>query len=91
MALRGETATPLHVWAGSALEMIVDADDAAYDGYPYRVRIGLHNVADVPVYNPSVELLPGLRQLHLRARSDPRAGHRRHRTRATPSGPATSS
>ena len=59
VALRGETATPLHVWAGSALEMIVDAEDAAYDGYPYRVRIGLHNVADVPVYNPSVQLLPG--------------------------------
>ncbi|MGZ4708564.1 MAG: Calx-beta domain-containing protein, partial [Acidimicrobiales bacterium] len=59
VALRGETATPLHVWAGAALEMIVDADNAAYDGYPYRVRIGLHNVADVPVYNPSAELLPG--------------------------------
>jgi PKD repeat protein len=47
----------LHVWGGSAVHMIVDADDHAIAGNPYRVRVGLQNVADVPVYNPQVELL----------------------------------
>ena len=47
----------IHVWGGSAIHMIVDADDQTTVGYPYLVRIGLQNVADVPVYNPSVELL----------------------------------
>jgi PKD repeat protein len=47
----------LHVWGGSALKMTVDADADVYDRYPYRVRIGLKNVADVPVYNATVELL----------------------------------
>ena len=46
----------IHVWGGSAIQMIVDADDQANLGYPYLVRIGLENVADIPVYNPSVEL-----------------------------------
>jgi uncharacterized repeat protein (TIGR01451 family) len=59
VTLVAQTGTPLHVWAGSALEMIVDTEDQAFDGYPYRIRIGLKNVADVPVYNPGVELLPG--------------------------------
>ncbi|MGZ6973523.1 MAG: Ig-like domain repeat protein [Acidimicrobiia bacterium] len=44
----------LHVWGGSALQMIVDVDDTATLGYPYIVNIGLKNVADVPVYNPTV-------------------------------------
>ena len=55
--LNAQLQTPLHVWGGSALQMIVDTDDKAFNGYPYRVRIGLKNVADVPVYNPEVDLL----------------------------------
>jgi PKD repeat protein len=51
------TQNKLHVWGGSALQMIVDADADVYDRYPYHVRIGLKNVADVPVYNATVELL----------------------------------
>jgi hypothetical protein len=47
----------LHVWGGSALQMTVDTDNTAAIGAPYRVRILLKNVADVPVFNPSVELL----------------------------------
>ena len=47
----------LHVWGASAIEMTVDTDDVATLGYPYRVRVGLKNVADVPVYNPEVQLL----------------------------------
>jgi len=60
--LHAETATPLHVWGGSALHMTVDADDHAYSdppaSWPYHVRVSLTNVADVPVYNPMIELMP---------------------------------
>jgi hypothetical protein len=58
-----QTPQPIKVWGGNALEMIVDADDQAFRTYPYRVRVGLHNVtaADptqaTDVYNPAVELL----------------------------------
>ena len=48
---------PVHVWGGSALKMTVDADATAIAHHPYRVRIGLTNVADIPIYNPSVALL----------------------------------
>jgi hypothetical protein len=47
----------IHVWGGSAIQMTVDADDHANAGDPYLVRVGLTNVADVPVYNAGVELL----------------------------------
>ena len=47
----------LKVWGGSALQMTVDTDDRADIGVPYRLRIGLENVSDVPAYNPEVELL----------------------------------
>jgi hypothetical protein len=46
----------VHVWGGSAITMTVDADDHAYFGDPYLVRVGLTNVSDVPVYNAGVEL-----------------------------------
>ena len=45
------------MWGSSALKLIVDADQTASIGYPYHVRVGLKNVADVPVYNVSLELL----------------------------------
>jgi flagellar hook assembly protein FlgD/PKD repeat protein len=47
----------LHVWGGSALHLIVDTDASAVAGSPYRVRIGLQNVADVPMFNPAVTFL----------------------------------
>ena len=47
----------IHVWGGSALRLIVNADDKATVGSPYIVDVGLENVADVPVYNPSISLL----------------------------------
>ena len=55
--LDARTAEPIKVWGGSALKLEVDVDDEALDGYPYKVFVKLKNVADVPVYNPSVELL----------------------------------
>jgi flagellar hook assembly protein FlgD/PKD repeat protein len=51
------SAKPLHVWGGSAIEITIDVDQDIYDRYPYHVRVGLKNVADVPIYNASVELL----------------------------------
>ena len=50
-------ANAIHVWGGSALTMTVDADNQAVTGNPYLVRIGLTNNADVPIYNPDVQLL----------------------------------
>ena len=50
---------PLKVWGASALAFKTVQDDHAYKGSPYTVRVGLENVSDVPVYNASVELLPG--------------------------------
>ena len=57
VSLFAETAEPLKVWGGSALEMTVQADQFLTQYAPYRVRIGLRNVSDIPVYNPSVELI----------------------------------
>ena len=57
VSLTAQTQDDLHVWGGSALRMTVDTDDAVYKTFPYRVRVGLTNVADVPVYNPEVDLL----------------------------------
>ena len=36
--------------------MTVDTDATATAMYPYYVRVGLTNVSDIPVYNPSVAL-----------------------------------
>ncbi|HEU5063757.1 MAG TPA: PKD domain-containing protein [Solirubrobacterales bacterium] len=55
--LDARTAEPIKVWGGSALKLEVDVDDASLDGYPFKVFVKLRNVADVPVYNPAVELL----------------------------------
>lgn len=57
VTLRGAMEDPLHVWGGSALQLVVDVDKQVADTYPMSLRVGLKNVADVPVYNPSVELL----------------------------------
>jgi flagellar hook assembly protein FlgD/PKD repeat protein/lysophospholipase L1-like esterase len=57
VSLHAELAEPFKVWGGSALKMIVDTDGSAVAHEPYRLRVGLQNVADVPVYNPSIELL----------------------------------
>ncbi|MCB0975995.1 MAG: PKD domain-containing protein [Acidimicrobiales bacterium] len=56
--LRGETPPdkPVKVWACSALQFLVQPDDHLDQYEPYRVRVGLKNVSDVPVYNVSNEL-----------------------------------
>ncbi|MEV8517186.1 PKD domain-containing protein [Dactylosporangium sp. NPDC051484] len=50
------TIKPVHVWGGSAVTIIVDAEQDIYNRYPYRVRVGLKNVADVPIYNAAVQM-----------------------------------
>jgi lysophospholipase L1-like esterase len=57
VSLEGRTTEPIKVWGGSALKLEVDVDEAVLDGYPYTVFVKLKNVADVSVYNPTVELL----------------------------------
>jgi PKD repeat protein len=57
VTLSAATDRQLRVWGGSSVQLVVDTDDAAYAGAPYRIRVGLRNVADVPVYNPAMELL----------------------------------
>lgn len=57
VSFTGTTSTPLKVWGGNALKFIVDVDKQAGDRYPYLVKVGVQNVSDAPVYNPSVELL----------------------------------
>jgi PKD domain/Bacterial Ig-like domain (group 3)/Carboxypeptidase regulatory-like domain/Putative Ig domain len=46
----------IHVWGASAVHMTIDADSAATEGDPFLVRVGLTDVADVPVYNAQVQL-----------------------------------
>jgi PKD repeat protein len=59
ITLIGRTATPIHVWGGSALKLTAEVDKQVQSGYPFHVRVGLTNVADVPVYDPAVELQSG--------------------------------
>jgi len=49
-------ANAIHVWGASAVQMTIDADATATAGSPFLVRVGLTNVADVPVYNAQVQL-----------------------------------
>jgi hypothetical protein len=51
-----DATTRIKVWAGDAVELLVQAEDAAYAHHPYRVRLGLKNVSDVPVYLAGVGL-----------------------------------
>jgi PKD repeat protein len=56
VVINATSATTIHVWGGDAVHITVDADNDMWDGYPYRVRVGLTNKADVPIYNTSVQL-----------------------------------
>ncbi|WP_432992310.1 PKD domain-containing protein [Dactylosporangium sp. CA-233914] len=49
-------AKPLKVWGAGAVSIVIDAEQDAYNRYPYRVKVGLTNVADVPIYNAAVAL-----------------------------------
>ena len=86
-----QTATPLKVWGGSALTMTVDADDSATADYPYNMRVGLTNVSDIPIYNPSVTLSDSARTGR-KPFSNPTNRPRTQRTLCNldrPSGPTT--
>jgi PKD repeat protein len=57
VSLHAATVEPLKVWGTSALHLVVDVDKATNRHSPYHVRVGVENVADVPVYNAGIELL----------------------------------
>jgi flagellar hook assembly protein FlgD/PKD repeat protein len=57
VSISAVTQIPLHVWGTSAVQLVVDSDDEATIGDPFHVRVGLKNVADVPIYNPGIQLL----------------------------------
>ena len=64
IALSAQTPQPLRIWgAADALRVLVDADDTAVRGEPYRVRLGVRNVSSgadaASVYNPSVSIGDG--------------------------------
>lgn len=61
------TKEPFKVWGDDALQMHVQAQDGAWRGYPYHLRLGLENVSDVPVYNAAVELYDYGKQNYLYA------------------------
>jgi IPT/TIG domain len=58
--LDAQTATPLHVWGLSAVDVHVTADDAAVAHEPYRIHVDMTNVTSgpdaTPIYNPTLEL-----------------------------------
>jgi PKD repeat protein len=58
--LDAQTATPLHVWGLSAVNLQVTADDAAVAHEPYRIHVDMTNVTSgadaTPIYNPTLEL-----------------------------------
>jgi PKD repeat protein/flagellar hook assembly protein FlgD len=59
--LQAQTAAPLRVWGGSALEMVISADRCAARFAPYHIDVTLRNVTTgldaAPVYNADVQLL----------------------------------
>ena len=57
VTMQAATEKQLHVWGGSALELVGRRRRRRQRRYPYHVTVGLKNVADVPVYNPTIELL----------------------------------
>ncbi len=56
IAFEARSPSPLKVWGASALQLVVETDDQARERYPFRVKVGLRNVADVPVYDAAAEL-----------------------------------
>jgi RHS repeat-associated protein len=57
--LEAKLASPLHVWGASALKFHVQADSGSLgEGVPYHVRVGLEDVADIPLYNLALAINP---------------------------------
>jgi hypothetical protein len=54
---------PLRVWGIEALKLRVQADSGYLaEGRPYHVRLGIENVADVPLYNVELSLNPDIHE-----------------------------
>ncbi len=61
------TAEQIHVWGDDAIKMHIDTQEEADQGYPYHARFGLENIADVPVYNATIELKDDTKQNYIYA------------------------
>ncbi len=59
------TSNPIHVYAGSALHLTIEAEDMAYFGEDYTVKFILENVSDKELYNLSFGLT-GLEQFSVK-------------------------
>ena len=53
------TKSPIHVLAGSAMELTIEAEKYATVGEPYNMRFTLRNVSNKSLYNVNFEVLGG--------------------------------
>ncbi len=44
------SAEPFRVWGGDALELTMEVQDKVDKGHPYRIKVKVENVSDIPVY-----------------------------------------
>ena len=51
ISVTATTDEPLKVWGLDAIEYVIEVDDSLTRLSPYHLRVGMRNVADVPVYN----------------------------------------
>ena len=56
VSIRAATKTPLKVWGATAVEPVVEVDPSAAMDHPFGMRVGVKNVASVPIYNATIEL-----------------------------------
>ena len=57
VSVTATTETPLKVWGLDAIEYVIEVDDSLTRLSPYHMRVGMRNVADVPVYNARVSFV----------------------------------
>ncbi len=53
--LTARTRNPLKVWGADAANIRARAQQQVRRGKPYRIRIGMENVSDAPIYNAGFE------------------------------------
>ena len=56
VSIRAATKTPLKVWGATAVEPVVEVDPSAAMDHPFGMRVGVKNVASVPIYNATIDL-----------------------------------
>ncbi len=48
---------PFRVWTEDAILMHIITQDRAEKGYPYNLKLGIENISEISLYNPTFELL----------------------------------